>query len=280
MNGAVTLSRRRSVLGVRVGVFIGWQIVAVAAVLAVTQHGPLSWALGGVALAGCVLTMLRWRHRWAFEWLVAAFAHRGRAAGRLPAVDVCPARLRSGTEAGVAHDGSGFSVIVAIGAQPAGPPVTELPAEVLAGLLDGQDALVSAVQLVLHSEFPADGPAGPPTAYQNLGYGVVPRSSSAWLALRHDPAQSRYVAGSAGSARDVRTSLLRGLAGRGSRAVDVLSGARLTGRVLDVPAVRELLTSALLVSGDDAPAARWDAWLSSSEQHVTYWVRRWPAGGI
>jgi type VII secretion protein EccE len=207
-------------------------------------------------------------------------AHRGAASGRLPQVDVLPARLRSGTEAGVAHDGSGFSVIVAIGAQPAGPPVTDLPVTALAGLLDGQDALVSAVQLVLHSEFPTGGLAVLPTAYRNLGYGQVPRSSSAWLALRHDPAQSRYAAGSAGSARDVRASLLRGLAGRGTRTLDVLTGARLTGRVLDVSAVRELLTRTLIAGEEGLPAARWDAWLSSAEQHVTYWLRRWPADGV
>jgi type VII secretion protein EccE len=281
MSVAVTqVSRRRSVLGVRVGQLISWQIVAVAAVFALTGHGPWSRALGGVALAGAVLTMLRWRHRWAFEWLIAALAHRGAASRGLPPVDVSPARLRTGTEAGVAHDGSGFSVIVAIGAQPAGPPVTELPAAALAGLLDGQDALVSAVQLVLHCEYPADGPAVLAAAYRDLGYGQVPRSSSAWLALRHDPAQSRYAIGSAGSARDVRTSLLRGLAGRGPRALDVLAASSLKGRVLDVPAVRELLTKTLVAGAEGTPATRWDAWLSPAEQHVTYWLRRWPADGI
>src|SRR3984957_8080476 len=278
MSGAVTpgralprLSRQRSVLGVRVGQFIGWQIVAIAVVVAIAERGPESWGMSGVALAGCGLTMARWRNRWAFEWLITAWTHRGERSSQLLPVDVCPARLRSGAEAGVAHDGSGFSVIVAIEAQRCDPPVIDLPVAALAGLLDPQDALVSAVQLVVHAELAAAGPAVLPTAYRNLGYSQVPRSRSAWLALRHDPELSRYAVGSAGRARAAQASLLRGLGGRGSPALDAPSGADLKGRVLDVPATRELLTRTLIAvppSGEAGtpgawPRARWDAWHGS-----------------
>lgn len=288
MNGAAT-SRRRSVLGASVGQFIGWQIVAVAVAIALTRRGPVSWALIAVALLGCVLTMARWRHRWAYEWLITAWTHRREASGsRSRSIEVCPARLRSGTEAGIAHDGSGFSVIVAIQTRPCGPPVIDLPVASLAGLIDLQDASVCAVQLVFHAELAPAGPAVAATAYRNLGYHQVPRSQSAWLALRHDPALSRYAVGSAGSARDVQASLLRGLAGRGSRALDVLAGDGLKGQVLDVSAARELLTRTLVAmpaagrgrTPGAVPGARWDAWPGSGEQHVTYWLRRWPAGGI
>jgi len=277
------------VLGARVGQFIGWQVVVVAIAIALTRRGPVSWALIAAALVWCVLTMARWRNRWAYEWLITAWTHRRESSGsRLRSIEVCPARLRSGTEAGIAHDGSGFSVIVAIEAQPCGRPVIELPVAALAGLLDLQDSSVSAVQLVLHAELAAAGSAVPASAYRNLGYHQVPRSGSAWLALRHDPALSRQAVGSAGSARDVQVSLLRGLAGRGTRALDVLSGAGMKGRVLDVPAARELLTRTLIAvptSGEGktpgvVPGARWGAWHNSDEQHVTYWLRRWPAGGI
>ncbi len=275
-------------LGVRVGQFVGWQIVAVAVAIALAKRGPVSWALSSVALAGCCLTMLRWRRRWAYEWLATALTHRNEGSGRtLPSIDVCPARLRSGAEAGIAHDGSGFSVIVAIAAKPSGP-VIDLPVAALAGLLDSQDAMVSAVQLVLHADLAAVGPSVLATAYRSLGYSNVPRSQSAWLALRHDPALSRYGVGSAGSARDVQASLLRGLAGRSARALDVLSGVSLAGQVLDVPAARELLTRTLIAvpangAGQAAgavPRPSRSAWQSSGQQHVTYWLRNWPAGGI
>ena len=288
MNGAAT-SRRRPVLGASVGQFIGWQIVAVAIAIALTRRGPVSWALIAVALAGCVLTMVRWRHRWAYQWLISAFTHwRERSGSRPRSIEVSPARQRSGAEAGIAHDGSGFAVIVAIETRPSGPPVIDLPVAALAGLLDRQDASVGTVQLVFHAELAATGSAIPQTAYRNLGYHQVPRSGSAWLALRHDPALSRFAVGSTGSAREVQASLQRGLAGRGARALDVLAGAGLKGQVLDVPAARELLTRNLIaipaarqpgVPGA-IPAARWDAWPGSGEQHVTYWLRRWPAGGL
>lgn len=291
-NGALPLrpSRRRSVLGVRVGHFASWQIVAVAVVIALARHGPVAWASSGVALVGCCLTMLRWRHRWGYEWLAAALTYGNQGSGLTPpSIQVCPARLPSGGEAGVAYDGSGFSVIVAIAAKPSGPPVIELPVAALAGLLDPQDAMVSAVQLVVHAEPAAAGTSVLATAYRNLGYGQVPRSQSVWLALRHDPAVSRYAVGSAGSARDVQVSLLRGLAGRSTRALDVLSGRSLAGQVLDVAAARDLLTKTLVaetpVSGETREAAAatgpsWAAWQGSGQRHVTYWLRRWPAGGI
>ena len=287
MNGVATqrplprLSRRRFVLGAHVGQVIGWQIVAVAAATALTEHGrPWSWALGGVALAGCVLTTLRWRHRWAFEWLIAALAHRGAASGRLPQVDVCPARLRSGTEAGIAHDGSGFSVIVAIAAQPVGPPVTDLPVEALAGLLEHQDALVSAVQLVLHSEFPADGPpySRPPTTTSATARCPGP-ARPGWRCATIRPCPGTRSGQRAARATCGPVSCAAWPAA-GTRAVDVLSVSRLTGQVLDVPSVRELLTRTFIAGEEGAPAARWDAWLSPAEQHVTYWLRRWPVGGI
>jgi type VII secretion protein EccE len=288
MNGAAT-SRRRSVLGASVGLFIGWQLVAVAVAIALTTRGPAAWALIAAALAGGAATMLRWRNRWAYQWLITAWTHRREATGaRARSIEVCPARLRSGTEAGIVHDGSGFSVIVAIEAKPSGPPVIDLPVAALAGLLDPQDTSVCAVQLVFQAELASAGSADLAAAYRNLGYHQVPRSQSTWLALRHDPALSRYAVGSAGSARDVQASLLRALAGRGARALDMVSGTGLNGRVLDVPAARELLTRTLIAmpaAGTGRapglmPGARWDAWHSSDEQHVTYWLRRWPADGI
>lgn len=134
----------------------------------------------------------------------------------------------------------------------------------------------AAVQLVLHAELAAVGPSVLATAYRNLGYSHVPRSQSAWLALRHDPALSRYAVGSAASARDVQATLLRSLAGRSARALEVLSGASVSGQVLDVRAARELLTRTLV----EVPASGEGQAAGSGQHHVTYWLRSWPVGGI
>jgi ESX secretion system protein EccE len=287
------LSYRRSVLGVRIGQFICWQLIAVLVILSVIRHGLAYSVIGGVAIAAGGLTIARWRHRWGYEWLVTAWTFgltRRRLAMAGPAlpVQVCPARLRSGAEAGVGYDGAGFSLIIAITAKPSAPPVVGLPVAALAALLDPHDAMVSAVQLVLRAELGGDDRSVIAGAYRNLGCSRLPRSQSTWLVLRHDPALSRYAVESAGSAHDVRTSLLRALAGRSGRALDLLTSLSLKGQVLDGPGAEEALTGALwpaeFAGGTEpaaiAPAPSWAAWHTHREQHVTYWLRRWPPGGL
>lgn len=270
------LSRRGSVLGARIGVFVGWQIVAVAAVIALVSRGAMSWAFSSMAVTGCCLTVLRWKDRWCYEWLVIAWSYRKKGpARRPPRIEVCPARLRSGAEAGIAHDESGFCAVIAVAAPRGGQPVIELPAAALASLIDPLDAMISAVQLVLHADLAATSPSALGSAYQNLGYRQVPRSQSVWLALRHDPAVSACAAGSAGSARDVQASLLRGLAGRTTRALEMLTRNSLKGQVLDVLGARDLL-----ITTEPAAPRCWGTWHSSGLAHVTYWVRRWPFGGV
>jgi type VII secretion protein EccE len=311
------LSRRRSVLGVRIGQFLGWQLIAALAIVALSRPGPSGWALSALAVVAACLTMVRWHHRWGYEWLFTAWAFgrarrqaamitaeratwRGSAEdGRsgppepLLPVDVCPIRLRSGAEAGVAHDRTGFSLIVAVTPRSSAPQVVGLPVAALAGLLDPHDGMLSAVQLVLQAELGEDDRSILAGAYQNLGCRRVPRSQSAWLVLRHDPVLSRSAVGSAGSARDVRASLLRALAGRSGRALDLLASLSLKGQVLDAQAAEELLSGPLPGTGlaaepaDDAglsvgdlPAPSWAGWNAAGVRHMTYWLRRWPADGL
>jgi type VII secretion protein EccE len=285
-----------SMLGVRAGQILAWQVIALAAVVTVTQRGPGHWAAGAVTLLGGLLTIPRWRHRWAWEWLLTAVSFRraGRplaagpmAGGAWPHVDVTPARpARGRAEAGVVHDGSGFAVVLALTPQPGAAPVNGLPTATLAALLDPDDDVVSAVQLITHADLTGDVAAGSSAAYRNLRYNRLPRSASAWIALRHDPAVSRYSIALAGSARDARASLARALSGRGTRLVDLVSDLRLDGELLDVHAARELLTRTLLTGEPPRPepaadaADRWRSCHSGTRQHVTYWLQRWPAGGL
>ena len=97
-----------SLLGVGHGQLIAWQVTVVLAAAAIIEHGPERWALSGVALALLVLTALRWRHRWAYQWLLTVWQLRRGQAARpqvrgpywpgLPAIAVGPARIRGGGE--------------------------------------------------------------------------------------------------------------------------------------------------------------------------------------
>jgi type VII secretion protein EccE len=281
-------------LGVGRGQLIAWQVTAALVVVAAAEGGPERLVLGGIALAGLVLTALRWRHRWAYQWLATSWAlRRGRRAPAglpsghgpswpgLPAIKVRPARIRGGGEAGVVYDGDGFAAVIAVTPEPDGPPVTLLPVKALTSLLDPADPVVSAVQFVVHADL-ASGDAGsvPAASYRSLGYHRVPRSESAWIALRHDPASSRYAAEAAGSARDIHTSLTRALAGRGSRALDLVGGQRLRGRLMDTAGMRELLAAALPGAPGPGAGQHWGSWDHAGRQHITYWLRRWPPGGL
>jgi type VII secretion protein EccE len=319
----------RSLLGVRAGQLVAWQLTAIVAAGALAERGHMRWALGAVALLGCCLTVPKWRHRWAYEWLLTAAsflraqralpaapasAPGGSVPAGLPHIDIIPARIRGG-DAGVIHDGAGFAVVVALAPQPGGAPVTELPVARLASLLDPDDELVSAIQVILHADLTdGDARSGPGAAYRSLGYCRMPRSASAWIALRHDPAVSRYAVVASGATPDVHASLVRGLATRGTRMADLIGDLRLRGQLLDARAARELVTATLLtgeagspritvarpaVAGlaatdlpaDDLPADdpaaagparphKWRSWHSGTRQHITYWLRRWPAGGL
>jgi type VII secretion protein EccE len=280
-----------SLLGVGHGQLIAWQVTVVLAAAAIIEHGPERWALSGVALALLVLTALRWRHRWAYQWLLTVWQlRRGRAArpqGRgpfwpgLPAIAVGPARIRGGREAGVAHDGDGFATVIAVAAEPDAPPATLLPVTALASLLDPADPVVSAVQVIARADL-ASGDTGsaPAASYRSLGYHRVPRSESAWIVLRHDPAASRYAVGAPGSPADVHTSLIRALAGRGSRAVDLIGGQHLRGRLMDTAGLRGLLAEALPGVAGAGSGHHWASWDHAGHQHITYWLKRWPPGGL
>ena len=289
---------RMSVLGLRAGQLMAWQLIAAAAIVAVARPGPARWPLAAAAALGLSLTVPRWRHRWAYEWLLTAwsFPRARRAASGTSAASaalpltVIPVRLRSGDEAGIVHDGDGFAVIVAVTPRRTSPPVTDLPIAALAGLLDTHDSLVSAVQVVVHGDSAASEPgSGPARAYRELGYHHVPRSQSVWIALRHDPTASGYAAGAAGTPAELHASLTRALAGRGLRAVDVLGDLGLSAQLLDAESAREVVHRALLapepvnldeIAAQSRPAHRWGSWHSATRGHVTFWLRRWPPSGI
>lgn len=294
-------------LGVRPGQLIAWQLIAAAAAVVLTHSGTARWALGGVAALGLCLTVPRWRHRWAHEWLLTAWGFRRdrRAVARrsaagptpasgatasLPALTVMPVRVRSGAEVGIVHGCDGFAVMVSVAPRRAGRPPQGLPIAALASLLDPHDNLVSAVQVVMHGDCAAsDAGSQLAAAYRGLGYHRVPRSQSTWIALRHDPLTSGYAVGAAGNPAELRASLSRALAGRGLRAVDLVADLGLTGQVVAADAAREVLHRSLLapepVRLDDlltqaSPAHRWGSWHSATRQHVTYWLKRWPPAGI
>jgi len=292
------LPARMSVLGLRPGQLIGLELVAMAAGVALTLRGPDRWALGAVAVLGFWLAVSRRRHRPAYEWLFMAWKFRqatkarlnptSRSRSCLPAVDVDGVQVRSGAEAGVAHDGEGFAVIVAVMPRPDSPPVTELPVAALATMLEPPDSLVTGVQVVIHSDCAgSDVASGPAAAYRSLGYHRIPRSQSTWIVLRHDPAVSGFVVSAVGTPREVHSSLVRSLAGRGVRTSDLLGQLGLQAHLTEAEAARDVLASGVLSpnpgrdrEADARSSHRWRSWHSGTRGYITYWLRRWPAGGI
>jgi type VII secretion protein EccE len=292
-----------SVLGVRAGHLLAWQLIAVAGAVALVRSGPIQWVLGGAALLGVLLTVPRWHHRWAYEWLGTTWgfrrarrAYRGQAAASpgmvpgLPGLVVTSTKVRSCADAGVVHDGDGFAVMLTLRPKRTSSATAHLPIASLAPLLDPADDLVSAVQVVMQDDLAASDPAlWPATAYTELGYHRVPRSQSAWVAVRHDPRAAASSHGAAPRAADQHASLIRTLAGRGLRVTDLTGDLVLSADMVGAASAREFLRQSMLVpeparaeqAGAVGPAVhRWESWNSPAAQHVTYWLSRWPAAGI
>jgi type VII secretion protein EccE len=272
-----------SVLGVRAGQLLAWQLIVAAGAVALVRSGPVQWVLGGAALLGVLLTVPRWHHRWAYEWLGTAWGFRR---ARLPGLVVTQAKVRTCADAGIVHDGDGFAVMLTLRPKRTSGAPAELPMASLAPLLDPADDLVSAVQVVMQDDLAASDPAfWPATAYTELGYHRVPRSQTAWVALRHDP----RAAGSSHGPAPKAASLIRALAGRGLRVTDLTGDLVLSAELVGAGPARQFLRQSMLAPeparADQAgavglPIHRWESWNSQAAQHVTYWLSRWPAAGI
>jgi type VII secretion protein EccE len=278
-----------SVLGVRAGQVVAWQLIAAAVAVALVRGGPIHLVLGGAALLGLLLTVPRWRHRWAYEWLGTAWGFRRAQAG-LPALVVTQAKVRSCADAGIVHDGDGFAVMLTLRPKRTSSAAGDLPIASLAPLLDPADHLVSTVQVVMQDDLAASDPAfWPAAAYRELGYHRVPRSQSAWVAVRHDPRVAGSSHGAAPRTADLQASVIRALAGRGLRVTDLTGDLVLSAELVGAAPAREFLRQSLLAhgpAGADQPGAsglqahRWESWNSPAARHFTYWLSRWPAAGI
>jgi type VII secretion protein EccE len=284
---------------VGLGQVLAWEVIAALLVVAaVLRHHERCWAFVAVAALGLLLTVPRWRDRWAYEWLLTRWRFRrmrraGRAAATASVLSVRPVPLRGGAEAGIVQDDAGFAVVVAIDpgrpGQSARQPVPVLTAETLAGLLDLRDDVISAVQLVVNDDLPGGGGSRTAAVYRELGYQRVPRSRSTWIVLRHEPRSPEHAPGSAANGPELYASLTRTLAGCGQRAADLLSDLGLSGRLLNAEAARGTLDSWAPSSGkpasgntadpDERPQ-RWQSWEDGTNSHVTFWLRTWPSGGL
>src|ERR1700683_2943557 len=234
------LPDRMSVLGVRAGQLLAWQLIVAAGAVALVRSGPVQWVLGGAALVGVLLTVPRWHHRWAYEWLGTAWGFR-RARRGLPGIVVTAAKVRSCPDAGIIHDGDGFAVMLTLRPKRTGSARGDLPVASLAPLLDPADDLVSTVQVVMPDDLAAsDAAFWPASASRELGYHRVPRSQTAWVAVRHDPRAAGSSAGAAFGAADPRASLIRALAGRGLRVADLIGDVAVSAEIVGAASAREL----------------------------------------
>jgi type VII secretion protein EccE len=284
---------------VGLGQVLAWEVIAALLVVAAAlRHHERCWAFVAVAVLGLLLTVPRWRDRWAYQWLLTGWRFfRMRRAGQVAStaspLSVLPVPLRGGAEAGIVQDDAGFAVVVAIEPYRPGQPAREqepgLTTETLASLLELRDDVISAVQVVVHDDLPVGDGTRAAAAYRELGYRRVPRSRSTWIVLRHEPTSPEHAPGAAVNGPELYASLTRTLAGCGQRAADLLTDLGLTGRLLNAEAARGTLDMWAVSAGKPAPRntadpgerpQRWQSWEDGTNGHVTFWLRTWPSGGL
>ncbi|WP_250002223.1 type VII secretion protein EccE [Actinoplanes sp. M2I2] len=193
--------RRGRLFGVRAGQLVATQVAAVAVILG-AANGPIGVFAGGLlALAVLLLTWLRVRGRWAFEWLGIGLRFGGRRhtvpLGGDPAAllrFVSPgARVEqtdlAGDPAAIIVDGHGLTAILELG-DPAGllaEDTPDLPSP--ATLLPSAEAEVPPVLIqLLLTGAPAPslraGAGTPATSYRQLTEGRLLGHSRALLSVR------------------------------------------------------------------------------------------------
>jgi type VII secretion protein EccE len=276
-------------LGIRASQWIGTQVAAVA-VLIGWINGPIALAVGGVlAVLVLVLTWLRLRGRWIFEWIGVGLRFSGRrhaaptGAGPHALLEfVAPgARVEqtdlAGDPAAVIVDGLGLTAILELG-DPAGLLAEEaaaLPSP--AALLPpaGPDQPPVLIQLVL-SGAPAPsiraGAGTPANSYRQLTEGRLLGYSRALLAVR--------VLRAEGWSEDELRRTLSGLVRKMTRRLSS-APARPLGEAAALRALAELAhddhaPTPQGLAPETAAQETWPGLRLGGLAQATFQLRRWP----
>jgi type VII secretion protein EccE len=287
---------------------IAWQVAIGVGLTAFAAGGP--WVIAGavVPLVVAVLTVLWWNGRPLWRWLRVWMAYRGRnfRAEAGPPSDPAMAPLREwlprfelasvagrrgGRSVGVAHDGSGYVVLLGPDREDliASADPVNIPLRALANLGEAEGIRLASAQLVIRT-LPAPAPTLGPygaqlgASYAEISTGDTPSVMTWWVALRLEPASGGTSATLDGTDHDAVRRALRASVGW---ATKVLSSSGLPCRPLEESELREVLTLSMSVDPHHVPSARrnrrtkesWRGWTCDGVSHVTGWLRHWPRSG-
>lgn len=271
------------------GQVVVWQIAIAAVAFVHRRPLPLLIPVAAVAAIALILTLVRFRGRWLYEWLGLGvrYATRRRSTpagaddekllrtltrgGRIETIEI------DEREIAVISDATGFTVALEIVAPLDHNLVTrtlDLPA--LSELLPGPESTDPPVSLqVVVQTIPAPGVREDNEAvaasYRQLTYGAVPAQRRTWICLQAlqtpdgDPPASMMIA---------LINVIRRVERKLSKA-----GASVTVlRRADAVAELLALLNPLAIAGDEAAELRerWSSWRGGEAMHVCYRVLNWP----
>jgi type VII secretion protein EccE len=294
---------------VPVATLVAWQ-VAIGLVIAGIGFGGVLLLVGAATiLVVGVLTVLWWNGRPLWRWVRVWLGYRSRN-GRamvgpphdpalapirewLPGFELASvAGRRGGRSVGVAHDGSGYVVLLGPDREDliASADPVNIPLRALASLGEAEGVRLVSAQLVIRmlpAPSPTLGPYGAQLggSYAEISGGTTPSVMSWWVALRLEPARDGTSVTLDGTDPDAIRRALRASVGW---ATKVLSSSGLPCRPLEESELREVLTLSLSIDPHRAPASRrdrrtsesWRGWTCDGVAHVAGWVRSWPRTGI
>ncbi|MCD5348530.1 type VII secretion protein EccE [Kineosporia mesophila] len=265
--------------------------VVLIGVAAAYGLGPMPMA--GVAVAGLAVVLLTFRRqqrRWAAEWQMLSWGLKRRIRGRspkhpdprvtalravAPGLDVAPGETADGLPVGIAGDRAGwFVVLECVGSsEHLADTVPGPPLDRMAQLVAESDIPGVRVQVVTRT-VPSSVGAARAQALGAPEFGPTARQVTTWVAVRLDATALAEQARSAEvSPPDVLLTLVRRIESLLKRTT------RVSWRVLDTEGVVEALTRSCGVDGAIEPVEDWERLRTGRLNHVTFWVRSWPAEG-
>jgi type VII secretion protein EccE len=286
---------RRRLAGVSATQGVVWEL-AVAAVAAAGRGWPL-YVAGGAGAVAVLLTVLRFRGRWLYQWIGVWIRfrlrrhrhrtdeHSGPLRELAPDLTVVTAGGRRGSPIGVVHDDRSWLALLSIAADEDVLPNSTgdgvLALHTLADALAVDDIRLSAVQVIAHAT-PAPGllagnsPAA--ASYAQLNAGRVPATRATWIALRLTPEECPAAIDARGGGV---TGTHRALRRCAARAVELLDIAGLRAHPLDQEQVRVVLAAAAGIRQSGVDHTRlvesWRTVSCDGLTHLTFWLHGWSA---
>lgn len=301
--------RGRHLGPVPVATLVAWQ-VAIGLIVAGIAYGGVLLLIGAAVLLIVAALTVMWFNgkplwRWIRVWL--AYRSRNAKAGVGPPHDpaLAPVRewlprfelasvagRRGGRTVGVAHDGSGYVVLLGPDREDliASADPVHIPLGALANLGEAEGVRLASAQLIvrtLPAPSPTLGPYGAQlgASYAEISTGATPAVMSWWVALRLEPGRDGTSVTLDGSDPDAVRRALRACV---SWATKVLSSSGLPCRPLEEAELREVLALTLSIDPQHVPTSRrerrtnetWRGWTCDGIAHVSGWLRSWPRTGM